>query len=503
MGPPPPPSEPSHDAEKRPTEVTGAPNHDGSDVEKNERRVEERGEAEKPSASSSSSPPSSETDGTPDLLPGAVDPNDGRDMDTAGVADRALSRTTTRSSIGPGPPPDGGLKAWLAIFGTHLTIMNTWGIVNSFGVFQPYYTTLLSLPPSDVAWIGSFEVFLLFFVGAFTGRLTDAGYFRPLFISGFLLVVLGMFATSFCTQYWQFFLAQGICMGLGNGCLFCPCLSTASTYFDKKKAFALGFVSIGSSTGGMIYPSMVRQLLPKIGFAWTIRAIAFVQMGTLLVTAVVLKPRIKPRKTGSMVEWAAFKEPEYTFYAVGSFLNYLGVFFASYYIASYSRDIIGLSYTSSLNLLLLLNGTGVPGRVIPAYFADIFGTVNMFIPMSFASGVMMLCWPAVSSITGLYVWTALYGFSTGAIQSLMPAGLGTLTADPRKQGTRMGMTFTIISFAVLIGQPIAGAIISATGGSYVGAQVYAGVCLLSGMCFLVAARTARARRSGKWLWIKV
>lgn len=127
----------------------------------------------------------------------------------------------------------------------------------------------------------------------------------------------------------------------------------------------------------------------------------------------------------------------------------------------------------------------------------------MFIPMSFASGVMMLCWPAVSSIAGLYAWTALYGFFTGAIQSLMPSGLGKLTADPRKQGTRMGMGFTIISFAVLIGQPIAGAIISANWGSYAGAQVYAGVCLLSGMCSLVAARTVRARRSGKWLWIKI
>ncbi|KAI8168212.1 hypothetical protein K4K49_009945 [Colletotrichum sp. SAR 10_70] len=353
--------------------------------------------------------------------------------------------------------------------------MNTWGIVNSYGVFQPYYTTTLSRPPSDIAWIGSFEVFLLFFIGAFTGRLTDAGYFRPLFIAGFILVVLGMVTTSFCTQYWQFFLAQGICMGLGNGFLFCPSLSTASTYFDKKKALALGFVSIGSSTGGMIYPSMVRQLLPKIGFGWTIRAIALVQMVTLLVTSLILKPRIKPRKAGSLVEWAAFKELEYSFYALGSWLNYLGVFFASYYIASYSRDIVGLSYTSSLNLLLLLNGTGVPGRLIPAYFASYYiGTVNMFIPMSFISGIMMLCWPAVSSVTGLYVWTTFYGFFTGAIQSLMPSGIGTLTADPRKQGTRMGMTFTLISFAVLIGQPIAGAIISAEGGKYTGAQAYAG-----------------------------
>lgn len=114
MGSPSPPSEPSHDAERPPTEVTGAPNRDGSGVEKNERGAEERGEAEKPSASSSSSSPSSETDGASNPPFGAAGPNDGGDPETAGVTDRTLSRTTTRSSVGPGPPPDGGLKAWLA-----------------------------------------------------------------------------------------------------------------------------------------------------------------------------------------------------------------------------------------------------------------------------------------------------------------------------------------------------------------------------------------------------
>ena len=58
------------------------------------------------------------------------------------------------------------------------------GFINSFGVFQTYYVTALSRPPSDIAWIGSIQVFLLFFIGTFTGRLTDAGYFRQVFLVG-------------------------------------------------------------------------------------------------------------------------------------------------------------------------------------------------------------------------------------------------------------------------------------------------------------------------------
>ena len=53
--------------------------------------------------------------------------------------------------------------------------------MNAFGVFQTYYVGFLGRSPSDVAWIGSIQVFLTFFIGTFTGRATDAGYYRPVF----------------------------------------------------------------------------------------------------------------------------------------------------------------------------------------------------------------------------------------------------------------------------------------------------------------------------------
>ena len=276
----------------------------------------------------------------PQVLPGVMLVEDGHDEGTeseggaggdgqdaehghagglSGVVGQAVSRTTTQSSWNPGPPPDGGLRAWTAVAAAHLIIVNTWGYINSFGVFQTYYATALDLPPSTISWIGSIQVFLLFFIGTFTGRLTDAGYFRPTILLGSTFQVVGIFATSACTQYWQIFLAQGICMGIGNGCLFCPALSTVATYFSKKRSLAIGMTACGSATGGLIFPAMARQLLPTVGFGWTIRAIGFVQLVALILANLGLKRRIPPRRTGALVEWAAFEELEYTFYAAGSF----------------------------------------------------------------------------------------------------------------------------------------------------------------------------------------
>jgi len=77
---------------------------------------------------------------------------------------------------------------------------------------------------------------------------------------------------------------------------------------------------------------------------------------------------------------------------------------------------------------------------------------------------------------------------------LFPAGLSGLTTDLRKAGVRMGMVFTIVSFATLAGPPIAGAIITASGGKYYGAQAFAGATLLLGTVLMVAARSVKVRR---------
>jgi predicted MFS family arabinose efflux permease len=363
-------------------------------------------------------------------------------------------------------------------------------------MFQPYYTETLKRKPADVSWIGSFEVFLLFFVGTFTGRLSDAGHFRPLFLSGSVVIVLSTFATSFCRSYWQLFLAQGICLGLGNGLLFTPCMAVTSTYFVHKKALAIGLVSAGATTGGLIFPSMVRQLLPRIGFSWTIRAIGFVQLGTLALSMLLIKPRLPPRKTGGLIEWGAFKDLAYSFYLAATFMCFWGIYFSFHYVASFAHEILQMPYSQSLDLLLILNGVGAVGRVLPNYIADHVGTLNVYIPLALLSAVSMYCWTAVDSTIGLYVWTSLYGIVGGGLQGLFLAVVGSITKDPSRLGTRMGMATTIVSFASLTGTPITGAIVDAQNHSYVGAQVFSATCLLLGMAFAMASRAVLTKRVG-------
>ena len=89
-------------------------------------------------------------------------------------------------------------------------------------------------------------------VGALCGPIYDMGYFRLLIFTGSFLIVFGQMMLSLCTEYYQVFLAQAICVGLGAGCLFVPSVAILSTYFSTKIATAMGLAASGSSLGKFI-----------------------------------------------------------------------------------------------------------------------------------------------------------------------------------------------------------------------------------------------------------
>jgi predicted MFS family arabinose efflux permease len=427
-------------------------------------------------------------------------PNIGGPLTT--TLSRTLSRIRTKDSgIDPGPPPDGGLQAWTQAVLVHLVIFNTWGYVNSFGLFQTYYTESLATSPSAISWVGSVQIFLLFFIGTFSGRATDAGFFKVSFITGSVLQLVGIFTTSVCTKYWQLFLAQGVCTGIGNGLVFVPSVSLASVYFLKNRSLAIGFCASGSATGGLVFPAMAECLLPRVGFGWTVRAIAFVMLSTMVLCALFLKPRLPPRRSGPIVEWSAFCERPYALFSVGMFFIFWGIYVGFYFVGSFGKDELGVSQSTAINLLLVMNGVGLPGRLIPNYYADkSIGPLNAIIPFAAISCLLLYCWAAVNSIAGLWAFAIVYGMFAAGIQSLFPATLTSLTTDPKRAGVRMGMVFSVVSFAVLTGPPIAGALISKGEGRYIYAQIFAGSSMVAGFATLVAARVAKA---GTRLKVKV
>ena len=193
-------------------------------------------------------------------------------------------------------PPDGGLLAWSQVFAGHLVAFNSWGYVYSFGIFQAYYTTSLRKSPSAVSWVGGIQIFLMKFIGAFSGLALDAGYYHAVAIPGLALQVLGVFMTSLASNYWQLLVTQGICQGIGSGLAFTPTMALVSTYFTTMRSIAVCGMSSGTATGGVVFPIIARQLLDRVGIEWTIRVMGFVFLTNTFIALAIIRPRPMSRK---------------------------------------------------------------------------------------------------------------------------------------------------------------------------------------------------------------
>ncbi|KAK3182180.1 hypothetical protein K4F52_006549 [Lecanicillium sp. MT-2017a] len=356
-------------------------------------------------------------------------------------------------------------------------------------MFQSYYEQVLPQSASSISWIGSIQIFLLFFLGTFSGRAADAGFFKFTWTTGALLNLAGIFLTSFCRHFWQLFLAQGLCMGIGCGLMFYPVLSLMTTYFVRHRSLAVGVAATGSATGGLIFPAVFEQLLPRVGFQWTVRILGFTTLAMLLPSFLLLKQRIPPRQSDTYIDWTAFREPAYVFFAIGMFFNFWGLYIAFYYITTFAQQVVNMSRASSLQLLLIMNGVGFLARTVPNFLADWFtGPVNLLIPSTFFSSVMLLCWTSIEQEPQVYTFVVFYGIFSGAVQSLFPATLASFTPDLSKVGVRMGMVLSTVSFAALTGAPIGGVLVSQENGRFLYAQIFAGASMFTGTALVLLAR---------------
>jgi len=271
----------------------------------------------------------------PGTAPGgiAIDADLSKEQDSPLTTELDVINGTADGASIPEPPPDGGLQAWSQVIAGHLIMFATWGYINSFGFFQTHYVTAFNRTPSEVSWIISVQIFLLSLISTFSGRATDAGYYRITMITGFSLQIFGIFMASFAKNYWQAFLAQGVCSGIAGGLLWCPTVSLVSTWFLRKRSIALCLIFCGNSLGGLVLPLIAQHTLPRIGFQWTVRIIGFIMLALFAISLALVRTRIPPRTTGPFLESAAFREPTYVLYVAGGFLVTWAVSIPTFYVS--------------------------------------------------------------------------------------------------------------------------------------------------------------------------
>lgn len=164
-------------------------------------------------------------------------------------------------------------------------------------------------------------------------------------------------------------------------------------------------------------------------------------------------------------------------------------------IDSFALDVIGTSRSDSLTMLYIINGLGIPGRIVPGLIADrFFGILKIYVVLGIVAGILLYCWITVKTYAGMLAFVVCYGLIGGGVQGTALSSLPTLTTDLSKMGVRSGMVLSIAAFACLTGPPLAGALIQRDNGSYKYACIWGGTSLILGSLFVLAARLAMSQR---------
>ncbi|KAH0170532.1 MFS general substrate transporter, partial [Aureobasidium melanogenum] len=315
--------------------------------------------------------------------------------------------------------------------------------------------------------------------------------------------LFAIFMVSLCKEYYQIFLAQALVFGVSSAFLVTPSLSTLTKYFRKNRALGMGIVVAGSSTGGVIWPIVLNQLLnhTNLGFGWTIRIIAFIMLPLLTMSCLLVRnPAViqssanekdqAPAAAKPKADLSIIKNPAFILCCAGMAITNLGMFSPFFYVSSYAAS-LNMSTSFTFYLVSIVNGASFFGRILPGILADRYGCFNLLSSAALASGVVAFCWTGATNVAGVTVWALAYGFASGAIMSLQTACVSRL-ATPQTMGTAMGLAMGSIALMALFGTPISGQLVGQY--SYLELSMFAGATLVAGSVLIACARFIQDRR---------
>lgn len=351
--------------------------------------------------------------------------------------------------------PEGGLTGNLVVAGSFSAIMGGLGLMNSIGIYQAWISThqLSNISEGQIGWIFGIYNFLVFFCGIQIGPIFDIKGPRLLMWIGSILLVLTFILMGFCTEYWHFLIVIGVLGGMGTSFIFIVPVASIGHFFFKRRGAATGLALAGGSIGGVIFPLVLQNLAPKIGFAWASRVVGLITLILLIPGLIFVRANFPPSKTISppslktfLPDLSILRDPILALTTTGVFFIEWGFFIPLEYIASYSIA-SGISPRMSYLMVVFLNAGSFPGRWLPGIIADRIGRFNTLILTNVLCLISVLgIWmPANGNLVGVIIFAIVFGFASGSNISLVPVCVGEL-CPVENYGRYYTTVYTIVSF---------------------------------------------------------
>ncbi|KAH8177678.1 major facilitator superfamily protein [Sarocladium implicatum] len=404
------------------------------------------------------------------------------------------------------PIPDGGYGWWVivACF-VHTFWLNAW--TGSWGILQVALlrTTLQHSNSSTLSFVGSLGIAMSVALGIVAVRIARAIGARWTSLIGIVLYGLGSIASSFAVRSVPgTFLACGLAYGLSAVLMYTMSNSLPVQWFSTRLGTANGIVKLGGGIGATVMALVTGYLTEKVGIAWTFRIMGFASLATGVPVAFLIRERVPPHG-GFFIDWALFRDlPFCCLFATGV----TGVFaiYAPPFFLPYVAHSIGMSSSGSAAVMACFNACMAVGRLGSGIACDKLGAMNMLLFAMAVNAISMFAvWSLSSTLAILLVFSVFNGLANGAFFVTLPTAISRHVGERRAAG---GMSLALSGWTpgLLLGNPIAGFLIDATGadrassiGPYRPAIFYAGGTAIVSAIFAVVVRLRVDQR----LWRKI
>ncbi|GAA6100202.1 monocarboxylate transporter 2 [Tachysurus ichikawai] len=385
----------------------------------------------------------------------------------------------------PVPPPDGGW-GWAVVCGAFISIGFSYAFPKATTVFFKDIQKIFDASYSQVAWISSIMLAVMYAGGPISSILVNTYGSRPVMIAGGFLCSISMIAASFCNSVMQLYICIGMIGGFGLAFNLQPALTMIGKYFFKKRPIANGLAMAGSPVFLSTLAPLNQYLINAFGW----RGSFFILGGLLLnccVAGSLMRPLPQPltkndtrneeevpaAKTLKPTAWqtvnkyldlSLFKHRGFLIYLSGNVIMFLGFFAPIVFLSPYARDNGVDEYSAAflLSILAFVDMFARPSMGLLANTRWVRPKIQYF--FSFAvlyNGVCHILCPLAQTYTGMVVYAVFFGFAFGMVSAVLFETLMDLVG-PQRFSSAVGLTTIVECCPVLIGPPLAGKLVDIT-----------------------------------------
>ncbi len=337
---------------------------------------------------------------------------------------------------------------YIVVAATFCVMVMVGGIGISFGVFFEPMLTEFSWTRTVLSGAVSLRTFIVTLSGIAAGRLTDKFGPRLIVTVCGLLLGLGFFLMSRISTIWQFYLVFGVITSVVMSGLWVPLLSTVARWFVKRQGMMIGIVLSGSSLGMLIVPPLATWLIITYGWRTSYTIVGLAAMIVIISATQFVKRdpaqigQLPDGRNGVKIESLnlparnlSLRETIHT----RQFWMLCAVFGSLWFsamaiwvhIVIHAID-LGIPAISAANILAIMGGAGIAGRILIGSLADRIGYKPALL-IGFTLMSASFLWLLVAKeLWALNLFAVLFGFGLAGLVVLLPTliarlfGLGSL-----------------------------------------------------------------------------